>query len=57
MRSELEFYGGNGDRAVNGLMRWCNMSLDDAVDSVRASGGKVRAEYIAMLRKSLKKKG
>ena len=55
VRSELEFYGGDGDRAVNGLMRWCNMSLEDAVDSVKASGGRVRAEYIAMLRASLEK--
>ena len=54
-RDALKFCGGNGDRAVSGLMRFGGMRLEDAVESVRASGGEVRAEYIDMLRKSLEK--
>ena len=34
-RDALEFYGGNGDRAVNGLMRRSYKSLEYAVDSAR----------------------
>ena len=55
VRDALKFCGGNGNRAVSGLMRFGSMSFEDAVDSVRASGGRVRAEYIDMLRKSLEK--
>lgn len=56
VRSELEFYNGNGQRTVSGLMRWRNMSLEDAVDSVKACGGEVEPKYIDALRDSLKKK-
>ena len=57
VRNTLELYGSNGHRAVSGLMRFGNMSLDDAVDSVRACGGKVEPKYIDALKDSLKKKG
>ena len=51
VRNTLEFYGGNGEDAVSGLMRWLNMSFWDAVDSVKASGGKLEPERIEFLRK------
>ena len=52
VRGELETYC-NGEDVASVLMRFGGMSLEDAVDSVRASGGKVSAEYMAMLRASL----
>ena len=55
VRSELEFYDGDGQYVVGGLMRFANMSLDDAVDSVRASGGEVEQNYVDAVRASLEK--
>lgn len=57
VRSELEFYDGDGQYVVGGLMRFANMSLDDAVDSVRASGGKVEQNYVDAVRASLERAG
>ena len=57
VRSELAFYSGHGNMAVNGLLRWSNMSLDDAVDSVRACGGKVEPEYIERMERWIDKAG
>lgn len=57
VRSELAFYGGHGNTAVNGLLRWSNMSLEDAVDSVRACGGKVEPEYIERMERWIDKAG
>lgn len=50
VRKILELYGGDGNMAVDGLMYWGTMSLDDAVASVRACGGKVDQEYVDGLR-------
>ena len=57
VRSVLEFYGGHGNMAVNGLLRWRNMSLEDAVDSVRACGGKVEPGYVERMRRWLDEAG
>ena len=51
VRKILELYGGDGNMAVDGLMYWGNMSLKDAIDSVRACGGKVDQEYVEGLRR------
>lgn len=49
MRNVLEFYDGHGNMTVNGL-RWDNMGLEDAADSVGACGGRVEPEYVEKMR-------
>lgn len=43
--------------AVNGLLRWSNMSLEDVVDSVRACSGKVEPGYVERMRRWLEEAG
>ena len=57
VRGELKSCGGNGERVVSGLMRFGGMSFEDAVDSVRASGGQVGSSYVKMMENHLRKKG
>ena len=57
VRDVLERYGGNGEDAVSGLMRFGGMSFEDAADSVRASGCELDPGYVDRMRRWLYKAG
>ena len=44
----MERRGCESEAAVRGLMRWFDMSLEDAVDEVKAAGGRVRPAFFYM---------
>ncbi len=42
---------GNPYAAVESIMRWDHLSLDEAVEAVRAAGGKVGQRYVDNFRR------
>lgn len=50
VRGELELRRGDGEDAVSGLTRFGGTSFEDAVGSVRASGGQVRPGCVRTMR-------
>ena len=44
-RGVLKTYG-NPHMAVEAIMHWDHLSLDDAVEAVRAAGGRIERRYV-----------
>ena len=46
----MERRGCESEAAVRGLMHWFGMSLEEAVETVKARGGRVRPAFFSMMK-------